>query len=55
MRQGKRDLAGKLYGQLAKSEKVPPSIRQRAVQMASVLGIDATGASAGGSGEKKAQ
>jgi hypothetical protein len=51
LRQGKRDLAGKLYGQLAKSEKVPPSIRQRAVQMASVLGIDATG----GSGEKKAQ
>jgi hypothetical protein len=55
LRQGKRDLAAALYGQLAKSEKVPPSIRQRAVQMASVLGIDATGGSGGQSGEKKAQ
>jgi hypothetical protein len=51
MKQGKRDLAGKLYAQIAKAEKVPPSIRQRAVQMAGVLGIDAIDQS----GEKKAQ
>ncbi len=39
---GKTDAAGKLYGQLAQSKGfVPPSIRQRAVQMAGVLGVDA--------------
>jgi hypothetical protein len=37
----RRDLAGKLFGQIAKSDDVPPSIRQRAVQMAGLSGVDA--------------
>ncbi len=41
LRQGKRAEAGKLYGAIAKDESVPRSIRQRAVQMAGVLGVDA--------------
>lgn len=41
LRQGKRGDAGKLYGEIAKHEGVPRSIRQRAVQMAGVLGVDA--------------
>lgn len=41
LRQGKRAEAGKLYGAIAKDTGVPRSIRQRAVQMASVLGVDA--------------
>ncbi|MCA1196584.1 tetratricopeptide repeat protein [Sphingomonas sp. R647] len=41
LRQGKRADAGKLYGEIAKDEGVPRSIRQRAVQMAGVLGVDA--------------
>ncbi len=41
LRQGKRAEAGKLYGEIAKDEGVPRSIRQRAVQMAGVLGVDA--------------
>ena len=41
LRQNRRDLAGKLFGQIAKSDDVPPSIRQRAVQMAGLLGVDA--------------
>jgi len=51
LKQGKRDLAGKLYGQIAKAEKAPQSVRQRAVQMAGVLGVDAIDQS----GDKKAQ
>jgi len=41
LRQGKRGDAGKLFGEIAKDEGVPRSIRQRAVQMAGVLGVDA--------------
>lgn len=41
LRQGKRGDAGRLYGEIAKDESVPRSIRQRAVQMAGVLGVDA--------------
>jgi hypothetical protein len=41
LRAGKRDVAGKLYGEIARDETVPASIRQRAVQMAGVLGVDA--------------
>lgn len=41
LRQNRRDLAGKLFGQIAKADDVPPSIRQRAVQMAGLLGVDA--------------
>ena len=47
LKQGKRDLAGRLYGQIAQDEQVPPSLRQRAVQMAGVLGVDAVPADAG--------
>ena len=41
LRQNRRDLAGKLFGQIAKADDVPESIRQRAVQMAGLLGVDA--------------
>lgn len=41
LRQGRRDLAGKLFGQIARGEDVPATLRQRAVQMAGVLGVDA--------------
>ncbi|WBH16327.1 tetratricopeptide repeat protein [Sphingomonas radiodurans] len=47
LKQGRRDLAGRLFGQMAQDEKVPPTIRQRAVQMAGVLGVDAVPAEAG--------
>jgi hypothetical protein len=40
---GRREAAAKLYGQIGQSTGfVPDSIRQRAVQMAGVLGVDAT-------------
>lgn len=38
---GKTDLAGPLFAQLAKDESVPQSIRSRALQMAGTQGIDA--------------
>ncbi len=41
LRQGRRDLAGQIFGQIAATEHVPESIRQRAVQMSSTLGVDA--------------
>lgn len=41
LRMGRRDLAGRIFGQMAADEGVPASIRQRAVQMAGVLGVDA--------------
>ena len=41
LRQGRRDLAGRLFGQIAQRDDVPQSIRQRAVQMASLMGVDA--------------
>jgi hypothetical protein len=42
LKAGNRAEAGRLYGQIAQGgEKVPESIRQRAVQMAGVLGVDA--------------
>ena len=41
LRQNRRDLAGKLFGQVARTDGVPDSIRQRAVQMAGLLGVDA--------------
>lgn len=52
LRQGKRAEAGKTFGMVAQGDKaVPESIRQRAVQMAGVLGVDA----APQTEEKKAQ
>lgn len=41
LRQNRRDLAGKMFGQIAKGDGVPDTIRQRAVQMAGLLGVDA--------------
>ncbi len=41
VKQGKSALAGQLFGKIAKDEDVPATIRQRAVQMAGVLGVDA--------------
>jgi len=48
LKQGKRADAGKLYGQIAQGgENVPESIRQRAVTLAGVLGVDAIDQSTG--------
>lgn len=41
LRMNRRDLAGDLFGKIARDENVPASIRQRAVEMAGVLGVDA--------------
>ena len=41
LRLGRKDLAGRLFGEIARDENVPETIRQRAVQMAGVLGVDA--------------
>ncbi|HEX8554346.1 MAG TPA: tetratricopeptide repeat protein [Sphingomonas sp.] len=41
IRTGRRDLAGRLFGQIAANAQVPDTIRQRAVQMAGSLGVDA--------------
>ena len=41
LRMGHRDQAGKLFAEIAKDDGVPPSIRQRAVQMAGATGVDA--------------
>jgi hypothetical protein len=42
LRLGQRGPAGQLFARIARDEGVPDSIRQRAVQMASLLGVDAT-------------
>ncbi len=41
MKLGKRDLAGALFANIAKDTGVPRTIQTRAVQMASLLGVDA--------------
>lgn len=48
LRQGRRDLAGQTFAMIARDEGVPPSLRQRAVQMSSAMGVDAAGASTPG-------
>jgi hypothetical protein len=45
LRQNKRAEAGRLFGQIASEKDVPDTLRQRAVQMAGVLGVDAVGQS----------
>lgn len=40
-KQGKRDLAGALFAAIAKDTTVPRTIQTRAVQMASLMGVDA--------------
>ncbi len=48
LKQGKRAEAGRLYGQIAQGgENVPETIRQRAVTLAGVLGVDAIDQSTG--------
>jgi len=46
LRQGRRDLSGRLFAQVAQDRDVPESIRQRAVQMAGLLGVDTPAAAA---------
>lgn len=41
LRMNKPDLAGPLFAQIARNNDVPDTIRQRAVQMTGMLGIDA--------------
>lgn len=41
LRLGQRAAAGQLFGQIARDANAPASLRQRAVQMAGVLGVDA--------------
>jgi hypothetical protein len=41
LRAGRRDQAGRLFGQIARDANVPATLRQRAVQMAGLLGVDA--------------
>lgn len=40
MKQGKQDLAGPLFANIARDEDVPDSLRGRARQLAGVLGVD---------------
>ena len=41
LKMGKRSEAGQMFGRIAGDKDVPETIRQRAVQMAGVLGVDA--------------
>ncbi len=47
VKQGRRDLAGQLLKKVAQDRDVPDTIRQRAVQLAGVMGVDAIDAGAG--------
>jgi hypothetical protein len=51
LREGRRDLAGVLYGQIAQDPDMNETTRQRAVQMAGILGVDAVS----GAKEQKSQ
>ena len=58
LRTGRRDLAGRLFGDIAGSDQVPATIRQRAVQMAGEMGVDAVttgGGSAAAGGSRQAR
>jgi hypothetical protein len=44
IKQGKKDEAARLFGAIAKDKKVPGPIRERAVQIAGSLGVDASAA-----------
>jgi hypothetical protein len=41
LRQNRRELAAQTFAAIARDEKVPDSIRQRAVQMSGAMGVDA--------------
>jgi len=43
IKQGKNAEAGRLFGAIAKDKQVPDSLRARSVQIASSLGVDASG------------
>ena len=44
VKQGRKTEAGQLFAAIAKDKSVPDSIRARAVQIASSLGVDASAA-----------
>lgn len=44
VKQGRRDLAGALLKKMAADKDVPESLRQRAIQLAGVMGVDAVDA-----------
>jgi hypothetical protein len=44
IKQGKKEEAGRLYASIAKDSTVPEAIRERSVQIASSLGVDASSA-----------
>ena len=44
IKQGKKDEAGRLFATIAKDKNVPDTIRERAVQIAGSLGVDASAA-----------
>jgi hypothetical protein len=44
IKQGKREEAGRLFAALVKDTSVPDDIRQRSVQIAGSLGVDASAA-----------
>lgn len=49
LRLGQRAAAGQLFARIARDNDAPATVRQRAVQMAGVLGVDAVPAATGGS------
>jgi hypothetical protein len=44
VKQGKTKQAGELFASLAKDKSVPESIRDRSIQIAGTLGVDASAA-----------
>ena len=44
LKQGQQDRAGRLFAAIAKDQQVPETIRNRAVQIAGTLGVDASAA-----------
>lgn len=53
LKQGRRDLAGQTFARIAQEESAPRSLRQRAVQMAGLLGVDAASPAAANKGVTK--
>ncbi len=51
LEQGKNDLAGPLFAQIARDKDVPSSLRGRSRQLAGLLGVDALDAEIGENGE----
>jgi hypothetical protein len=42
LKQGQKDKAGRLFAAIAADQQVPETIRNRAVQIAGTLGVDAS-------------